>query len=147
RPSSWSGCRSWRTWAWGSSLARQLGQLGSDPVFRGLPAAPARPAAGVHEARRGDPHAGLGEAVGVAESRRHAAHVGLLIGEDEGDAGAVASRPAGAADAVDVARVVVRRVVVDHVGDRLEVEPPGGDIGRDQRAHLAGLELPQYALA
>ena len=48
-------------------------------------------------------------------------------------------RPArpGAADAVDVALVVLRRIEVDHVGDVVEVEAARGDVGRDERRHLA----------
>ena len=61
---------------------------------------------------------------------------------DAGGAGA-----AGAADAVHVGLGVVRRVEVDHVRDAADVDSAGGDVGRDQRVDLEGLELRERALA
>ena len=55
-------------------------------------------------------------------------------------ADAAAPGPAGAADTVHVALVVLGRVEVDHVRDRIEVEPARGHVGRNQRARLARLE-------
>src|SRR6266550_52197 len=72
-----------------------------------------------------------------------AARLGLLIGEDEGDRRAAAARSAGAAGAVNVPLVLVRRVEIDHVRDVVEVEAAGGDIGGDERRDLAGLEAGQ----
>ena len=51
-----------------------------------------------------------------------------------------AAGAAGAADAVRVGLLVLGRVEVDDVRDVVEVEPAGGDVGRDQRRDLAGLE-------
>ena len=68
------------------------------------------------------------ELLAVAEQVRDAADVGLLIREDEGRPLAGAPGAAGAAEAVDVALRVRRWVVVDDVGDGLEVEPAGSDI-------------------
>ena len=76
---------------------------------------------------------GLLELVAVAEAAGDTARVGLLLGQDEGDCGAAAPRPAGAAGAVHVALVLFRRIEVDHVGDVVEVEAAGGHVGRDQR--------------
>ena len=58
-------------------------------------------------------------------------------------------RPArpGAADAVHVRRVVLRRIEVDHVRDVVEVEPARGDVRRDERRHVAAAEPRQRALA
>ena len=78
--------------------------------------------------------------VAVAETAGELADVRLLLGQDEGDAGAAAAGAAGAADAMDVVVVAVRRVEVDHVRDVVDVEAAGGDVGRDERRDLAGLE-------
>ena len=55
--------------------------------------------------------------------------------------------PAGTADAVDVAVAVVRRIEVDDVRDPGDVDAAGGDVGRDQRVDMAGLERCQRPLA
>ena len=52
---------------------------------------------------------------------------------DEGDRPPGAPDPAGAADPVHVGVGRVGDVVVDDVGDVLDVEPAGGDVGRDQQ--------------
>ena len=59
------------------------------------------------------------------------------------------ARPGAAcpADAVDVARVLVRRVEVDDVRDLDEVEPARGDVGGDERRGLARLEALERPLA
>src|SRR4051812_7181036 len=105
-----------------------------------LPAATPAAAARVHELGPGGLHAGALEGVAMARHRRDAADVGLLLREDERRPAAGAAGPAGAADAVRVALVVLRRVVVDHVRDLLEVEPAGRDVGRDERPDLPGAE-------
>src|SRR5204863_7357042 len=89
--------------------------------------------AGVHELRAGGLHACRLELLAVAEQGRDAADIGLLLGQDERDPLSGAAGAAGPADAVDVALAVLRRVVVDHVADRVEVEAPGGDVGGDER--------------
>ena len=58
--------------------------------------------------------------------------VRLLLREDERDPGAVTAGAPGPPDAVDVG-CVLRRVVVDDVGDAVEVHAAGGDVGRDER--------------
>ena len=65
--------------------------------------------------------------------RGHLGHAVALVLEHERDAGAGAAGAAGAADAVDVGLVVGRRVEVDDVGDVVDVEAAGGDVGRDER--------------
>ena len=47
---------------------------------------------------------------------------------------------AGAADAVDVVLGDVRQLVVDDVGQVLDVEAARGDVGRDEDLHLAALK-------
>ncbi len=79
--------------------------------------------------------------------RGHPAHVALLLGGDQRDAGAAAAGPCRAADAVHVALVVLGRVVVDHVGDGVQVQASRGDVGRDQHVALALLEPLQRPLA
>ena len=61
--------------------------------------------------------------------------------------GAAAAGTARAADAVGVARVVGGRIEVDHVRDLDEVEPAGGELGRDQRRDVAGAEALERPLA
>src|SRR5690606_8671182 len=73
-------------------------------------------------------------------------HLGPL---DEGDGYPGAPGPAGAADAVHVGLLVLRAVVVDHVGDIVDVDPARRHIGRDQHVDLAAAERAQrlFALA
>jgi hypothetical protein len=59
----------------------------------------------------------------------------------------VAPRASGAPDAVHVGIAVAGRVEVDHVGDVLDVDPAGGDVGRHQGVDLAALEPGKCALA
>ena len=66
---------------------------------------------------------------------------------DEADRVAGASRAAGAADPVHVRLGVGGDVVVDDVAHPLDVEPAGGDVGRDQDVELGVLELLHRALA
>ncbi|KJL27444.1 hypothetical protein RL72_00414 [Microbacterium azadirachtae] len=69
----------------------------------------------------------------------------LPVHERDGDAGA--ARAARAAGAVQVRLVLVRDGVVDHVGDVVDVDAAGGDVGRDEHVLLAGLERGHRALA
>ena len=54
---------------------------------------------------------------------------------------------AGAADAVRVDVGLLRRIEVDHVRDVVDVEAARGDVGRDERPHLAGVEALERLLA
>ena len=66
---------------------------------------------------------------------------------DEQDRFALASRPPGAADPVDVGLGIVGDIVVDDVADALDVEPSRGDVGRDQNVDLARFEARHGAFA
>ena len=68
-------------------------------------------------------------------------------GDTSDSASPCRARAAGAADAVDVVLGHHRQVVVDHQRQVGNVEPARGDIGRDQHARLAGLEVAQGFLA
>ena len=59
----------------------------------------------------------------------------------------VVAGPAGAADAVHVGLLVLGALVVDDVGDAVDVDAAGGDVGGDQHVDLAGAERPQRLLA
>lgn len=56
------------------------------------------------------------------------------------------TRPAGAADTVDVGLRHLGEVVVEHVGELLNVQSPGGDVGSHQTADGPGLEVGQRLL-
>ena len=82
----------------------------------------------------------------MALQPRHPADVRLLLGQHERDAGAAAAGAAGAADPVGVGARLFRRVEVDHVRDVVDVEAAGGDVGGDERAHLARVEAGERLL-
>src|SRR5688500_10675311 len=63
-----------------------------------------------------------------------------FFGVAEGDGLAGGAGPAGAADAVDVGLGDVGEVVVDDVGDGVDVEAAGGDVGGDEDRRLFGFE-------
>jgi hypothetical protein len=54
---------------------------------------------------------------------------------------------AGAADAVDVVLGMHREVIIHHVRNAIDIDPPGCDIGRDQHAHGPAFEIFQGAQA
>ena len=83
----------------------------------------------------------------MALQPRDAADVRLLLGQHERDADAAAAGAAGAADAVGVDVGLLGRVEVDHVRDVVDVEAARGDVGRDERPHLAGVEARERPLA
>src|SRR5690606_27189501 len=66
------------------------------------------------------------------------AHRVALAGE--ADRVTFGAQPRGAADAVHVVLGVERQVVVVNVADAIDVQPAGGDVGRDQDFQLALLE-------
>jgi hypothetical protein len=82
-----------------------------------------------------------------AEVRRNLSHLVMLVGEDEARGHSRGTRPAGAACAVDVGVAVLGGVEVDHVGDVVDVDPAGGDIGGDQGVVVAAREAGEGALA
>ena len=101
----------------------------------------------VDDARLRNLHAGLLELLDVALQARDARDVGLLLGQHERDADPAAPGAAGAADAVRVDVGLLRRIEVDHVRDVVDVEPARGDVGGDERLHLAGVEALERLLA
>src|SRR3984885_30671 len=72
---------------------------------------------------------------------------GQLVPVDQRDRDTGLTGPAGAADAVHVGVPVVRALVVDHVGDVVDVDPAGRHIGGDQHVDVAGPELLQCLFA
>ena len=83
---------------------------------------------------------------GAAHQLLNVAEQGLLPKVAEGDGSPLPARPAGAADAVDVGLRHLGEVVVEHVGELLDVQPPGGDVGGHQALDLPGLEVGQGLL-
>ena len=77
----------------------------------------------------------VAEAVVEPERRGQLADVAVLSGSDQRDADALGSGAAGAPDAVHVALAIGGRVEVDDVRDAADVDPAGGDVGRDKRVN------------
>ena len=71
----------------------------------------------------------------------------MLARLGQGNRRAAAARPSGAADAVQVDFRRRRHVVVDDVGEVLDVESAGGDIGRNQQVGLLRPEQAHDAIA
>src|SRR3990172_12747861 len=111
-----------------------------------LPLGAAAATARVHESRPGGAETCLLELLTVPESVRDAARLLLLIGEDEGDRDSTAPRTTCATRTVDVALVLVRRVVVDDVGDVVDVQTARGHVRGDEHRHLAARESLERAL-
>src|SRR5436309_8021020 len=70
-----------------------------------------------------------------------------LLGGDQGEGVAYLIHPPGPSDAVHVVLGGVRHVVVDDVGDSLDVDPARGDVGRDQDLDPSPAQIQQRALA
>src|SRR4029079_19656096 len=100
---------------------------------------PARPQVG-HGGYGGDLYALPGDTLDVAQ---HA--VLAWLRQRDGHTGAPGA--SGASDAVHVRLGGHRDVVVDDVRDVLDVEPPGGDVGRDEQVGLAAAEALHHAVA
>ncbi len=73
--------------------------------------------------------------------------VAELVGRDEADRLARATRTTGAAGAVHVALGVLRERVVDDVADVRDVDATARDVGRDQEAQPTLAHPPEHALA
>ena len=71
----------------------------------------------------------------------------MILGRDEADGVANRVSAARAADAVDVILGVHREVIIHDMRDAVHIDPAGGDVGRDQHAHGARLEIFQGAQA
>ena len=72
---------------------------------------------------------------------------GHVVPVDEGDRDTGAAGAAGAADAVHVGLLVLGALVVDDVGDVVDVDTAGGDIGGDEHVDLARAELGSSAFS
>ncbi len=70
-----------------------------------------------------------------------------VVPVDEGDRDALGTRAAGPADAVQVRLLVLGGLVVDDVGDALDVDTAGRDVGADEDVDLAVAEGAQRLLA
>ena len=77
-------------------------------------------------------------------SRRAVVH-GRALDERHHDAGRARSR--GASGSMDVRGRILRRIEVDDAGDTVDVHAAGGDVGCDQRSHLAPRERAQGSVA
>ncbi len=66
-----------------------------------------------------------------------------VVAERNGEAGLACARRA--ADAVHIGLRHVRQLVVHHVADRVDGDAAGGDVGRDQDAGCAALEVVERA--
>ena len=81
------------------------------------------------------------------ELRRDLPHLAVLVREDEAGGDPGGSGAAGAAGAVDVGVAVLGGVEVDYVGDVVDVDPTGGDVGGDEGVVVAALEAGEGTLA
>ncbi len=72
--------------------------------------------------------------------------LGLAAG-DEGEGSAGGAHAGGASDAVDVDFGVFGDVVVDDVGDLVDVDAAGGEVGGDEDVDFAGFEAAHDAFA
>jgi hypothetical protein len=70
-----------------------------------------------------------------------------FIDTDEGDRLADITGPTGAANAVDVVFGDIRQLIVDHMGELINIEAACSDIGGDENAYLATLEVSEGARA
>src|SRR3954447_13756964 len=102
-----------------------------------------------HRQRSGTVAATIGGRDRDADQLLDVAQERPLLGVAERDRDAGGAGASRAADAVHVALRNIRQVVIDDVADAVDVDAAGGDVGRDQRAHLAGAEISQcpFALA
>src|SRR5699024_1712061 len=91
---------------------------------------------------------GLGR-VGAVQIQRLVAHrtAGQLIPVAQDDRHPAAPCPASAADAVHVGLLVVGALVVDDVGDIVDVDTAGGHVGGDQHVVLPAAERLEGLLA
>ena len=72
---------------------------------------------------------------------------GQVVPVDQRDRDAGAPGPTGAADPVHVGLLVLGALVVDDVGDVVDVDAAGRDIGRDQHVDLARCGTPVSAFS
>lgn len=90
---------------------------------------------------------GGAESVLDAQLVSQLAHLMMLGGRHERDSDALAAGTSRPADAMDVGVAVPRGIEVYDVGDAPDIDPAGGDIGRDERVDHARFEARQSLLA
>src|SRR5581483_4509568 len=113
-----------------------------------LPLGSASPAPrGVDQLRLGERKACFLVGLDLPLQARDARDLGLLLRQHERDPDAAAAGAAGPAHAVRVDVGLLGRIEVDDVRDVVDVEAASGDVGRDERLHLAGVEARKRALA
>ena len=71
----------------------------------------------------------------------------MVFGSDEADGIAHRLGPSGPTDTMNVILRVFWKVVIDHVGDAVNVNAPRRDVSRDQDADRAGPEVFERAEA
>ena len=87
--------------------------------------------------------------VGAGQAQRLVDHLpaGQLVPVDQGDRDTGLACAAGAPDAVHVGLLVLGDLVVDDVGDVVDVDAAGGDVGGDEHVDVAGAERLERLLA
>src|SRR5688500_11022908 len=83
----------------------------------------------------------------AADEAFEGAQRSLVLRGDEADRVADGEGAAGAADAMDVIFGVHREIVIHHVRNAVDVDAARGDVGGDEDAHSAGLEVLERAQA
>ena len=68
---------------------------------------------------------------------------GDLVGADQGHGMSFLAGTSRPADSMNVILRHMRQIEVDHIRQRIDIEPASGDIGGNQHADTAGLEIRQ----
>ncbi len=84
---------------------------------------------------------------GLADQRLDGLELTQLVLAHQRDGLAATTGAAGAADAVDVILRHLGQLEVDHVGQLIDVQTSGGDVGRHQHSHLALAKIRQRPVA
>ena len=66
--------------------------------------------------------------------------LGVLFGRGQRDGITLPTGSSGAPDPVDVVLGHMRKIKVDHVADAVHIEPPSGDVGRDEGVQVTSPE-------
>ncbi len=83
----------------------------------------------------------------MADQRLDGLELTELVLAHQGDGLTAAPGAAGTADAVDVILRHLGQLEVDHVGQLIDVQAPGGDVGGNQHPHLALAKIRQRPVA
>lgn len=84
---------------------------------------------------------------GPADELLNILQQGLLPEITEGDGHTLPACAASSANAVDIGLRHLREIVVEYMGEVLDVQSAGGDVGGHQAADPSGLEVGQGLLA